>query len=283
MRTMNQVINDIIALTRKEGFIYALLMIIRRDVFLMLEEYHLVNHREVLITEEIKLLLGFWVKNDCCIRNYPNDLQELSGLIREIRLLMDELHHSFIKTEVDNLNWEDITTKEQIDEVFPLNLRIREAIFYGGDNLYDYEYKNFLYKKYKYDVAWLKENKGFVCEEVAAIAESIKGLVSLKNSKVPHIPVEIKQMLHNSEESENEWFSDFIEYSEILAEYFISEEESVRKSGVKAFCDSLLEMFCVSKSELDHLAGVDRFLENFTYDLNGEKMISMWDQDTLIR
>ena len=57
MRTMNQVINDIIALTRKEGFIYALLMIIRRDVFLMLEEYHLVNHREVLITEEIKLLL----------------------------------------------------------------------------------------------------------------------------------------------------------------------------------------------------------------------------------
>ena len=112
MRTMNQVINDIIALTRKEGFIYALLMIIRRDVFLMLEEYHLVNHREVLITEEIKLLLGFWVKNDCCIRNYPNDLQELSGLIRDIRLLMDELHHSFIKTEVDNLNWEDIITKE---------------------------------------------------------------------------------------------------------------------------------------------------------------------------
>ena len=50
MRTMDQVIADIIAVTKKEGFIYALLMIIRRDVFLMLEEYHLVNNREVLIT-----------------------------------------------------------------------------------------------------------------------------------------------------------------------------------------------------------------------------------------
>ena len=270
VRTMDQVIADIIAVTKKDGFIYALLMIIRRDVFLMLEEYHLVNHRDVLITEEIKLLLGFWVKNECCLRNYPNDLQELSELKREIRLLMDELHHSFIKTEVDNLNWSEITTKEQIDEVFPLNLRIREAIFYGGDNLYDYEYKNFLYKKYKYDAAWLKENKGFICEEVAAIAESIKALVSVKNSKVPHIPIEIKQMLHESEESGNEWFSDFIEYSEILAEYFISEDESVRKLGVKAFCDSLLDMFCVSKSEIDHLAGADQFMTNFTYNFGSE-------------
>ena len=50
VRTMDQVIADIIAVTKKEGFIYALLMIIRRDVFLMLEEYHLVNNREVLIT-----------------------------------------------------------------------------------------------------------------------------------------------------------------------------------------------------------------------------------------
>ena len=270
MRTMDQVIADIIAVTKKEGFIYALLMIIRRDVFLMPEEYHLVNNREVLITEEIKLLLGFWVKNECCIRSYPNELQELSELSREIRLLMEELHRSFIKIEVDNLNWSEITTKEQIDEIFPLNIRIREAIFYGGDNLYDYEYINFLYKKYKYDVAWLKENKGFICEEAAAIAESIKDIVSVKNSKIPHIPVEMKQMLYECGDSGSEWLSDFIEYSEILAEYFISEDESVHKLGIQAFCDSLLEMFCVSKSELEHLAGVDQFLANFTYDLNHE-------------
>ena len=70
VRTMDQVIADIIAVTKKDGFIYALLMIIRRDVFLMLEEYHLVNHRDVLITEEIKLLLGFWVLLKQSVRKY---------------------------------------------------------------------------------------------------------------------------------------------------------------------------------------------------------------------
>ena len=270
-RTMGQVIADIIAVTRKEGFIYALLMIIRRDTFLMLEEYHMVNNRDVLITEEIKLLLGFWLKNESGLRSYPNDFQELSELKREILILMEELHRSFLMAEVDKLNLSGITAKEQIDEMFPLNIRIREAIFYGGDNLYDYEYKNFLYKKYKYDAAWLKENKGFICEEAAAIAESIKDIVSVKNSKVPHIPVEMKQMLHECGESGDEWFSDFIEYSEILAEYFISEDVAVRQLGIKVFCDSLLQMFCVGKSELDHLVGADQFLTNFSCNFGDER------------
>ena len=270
IRTMDQVINDIVSVTQKDGFIYALLMIIRRDNFVALEEYHLVNHRDVLITEEIKLLLGFWAKNDSCLMDYPNDLQELSKLKQEILLLMDELHKSFIKSAVDNMDWSDITTKEQIDQVFPLNTRIQEAIFYGGDNLYDYEYTNFLHKKYKYDVDWLKEHKGFVCDEVVAIAERIKEIIQVKNSKVPHIPVEIKQILKDHDASDNEWFSDFLEYSEILAEYFISNDETVRKLGVKTFCDSLLDMFCVSSSEIDYLPGANQFLINFAYDFHFE-------------
>lgn len=263
MMTMDQVINDIISVTKKDGFIYALLMIIRRDNFSALEEYHLVNHRDVLISEEIKLLIGFWMQNDDCLKNYPSDLQQLSNLKREILLLMDELHKSFIQIQGDGL----ITSKEQFDQALPLNFRIREAIFYGGDNLYDYEYINFLYKKYKYDIAWLKDNKGFVCEEVVAIVESIKKIIYDKNAKMPHLPAEMKRMIKEKGGEDKDWILDFIEYIDVLEEYFSPEDKAVHKAGVEAFCDSLLDMFCVSKSDLKTLKGVDQFMINFSYDL----------------
>ena len=266
MRTMDQVINDIISVTKKDGFIYALLMIIRRDNFSAIEECHLINHRDVLISEELKLLIGFWMQNEDCLKNYPSDLQQLSNLKREVLLLMDELHKSFVKMQGDGL----ITTKEQFDQALPLNFRIREAIFYGGDNLYDYEYINFLFRKYKYDVAWLKDNKGFVCEEVVAIVESIKKIIIEKNAKIPHLHVEMKQVLKEKGEAEKDWVLDFIEYIDILAGYFSSDDESVHKAGVAAFCDSLLDMFCIRKSDLDSLEGINQFLINFSYDLYSE-------------
>lgn len=263
---MDQVINDIISVTKKDGFIYALLMIIRRDNFSAIEECHLINHRDVLISEELKLLIGFWMQNEDCLKNYPSDLQQLSNLKREVLLLMDELHKSFVKMQGDGL----ITTKEQFDQALPLNFRIREAIFYGGDNLYDYEYINFLFRKYKYDVAWLKDNKGFVCEEVVAIVESIKKIIIEKNAKIPHLHVEMKQVLKEKGEAEKDWVLDFIEYIDILAGYFSSDDESVHKAGVAAFCDSLLDMFCIRKSDLDSLEGINQFLINFSYDLYSE-------------
>ena len=267
---MDEVINDIIAVTKKDGFIYALLMIIRRDNFSTLEEYHLGNHRNVLISEEIKLLLGFWTQNNSSLNNYPSDLQQLSYLKREILLLMNELHESFIEIQVDKLNCGGIMTKEQINRALPINIRIREAIFYGGDNLYDYEYINFLNRKYKYDIAWLKDNNGFVCEEVVEIVESIKKIICDKNSKMPHLNAEMKQILNEKGSEGKDWILDFIEYADILAEYFKSDNEAVHKVGVETFCGSLLDMFCVSKSDLEHLEGINPFLINFSYELFSE-------------
>ena len=113
----------------------------------------------------------------------------------------------------------------------------------------------------------MKDNKGFVCEEVVAIAESIKKIICDKNTKMPHLPLEGKQMIKEKGGEDKDWVLDFIEYIDVLAEYFSPDDGTVHKAGVEAFCDSLLDMFCVSKSDLGTLEGVNQFMLNFSYDL----------------
>ena len=272
IRTMSQVISDIINVTKKDGFIYALLMMMRRDNFASIEEYHLVDYTNGLITEEYKLLLGFWIKNDSNKFNYPKELSDLSIIKKEISTLMEELHETFINPSAEDFNLTiDKFTPELWEQVYPINHRIKEAVFYGGDILYDYEYVKFLSEKYKYDADWLRINRGFICAEVVEIAKRIKGLVSEKHSRIPHIPAEFKTLItaKNNTYEEN-ILSDFIEYLEVLAVYFTSDDAESRKIQIEYFCNMLLEMFSIHKSEVESLPGITCFLDNFSLNLDSE-------------
>ncbi|MBY0543980.1 MAG: NERD domain-containing protein, partial [Gammaproteobacteria bacterium] len=49
----------------------------------------------------------------------------------------------------------------------------REAIFYGGESVYPFQYLDFSVKKYSEDNHWLQQNKGFSIEQANAVITSI--------------------------------------------------------------------------------------------------------------
>ena len=48
-----------------------------------------------------------------------------------------------------------------------------DPIFYSGDGIYDFQYLEYLDKKYKYDEKWLNEKTNFYFDEVIEIANKI--------------------------------------------------------------------------------------------------------------
>ncbi|KAA6326822.1 hypothetical protein EZS27_024116 [termite gut metagenome] len=59
---------------------------------------------------------------------------------------------------------EGISIKDSYEERFDFfvsNGGMVEPMFYSGDGVYDFQYLEYLEKKYKYDKEWLLNNKNF--------------------------------------------------------------------------------------------------------------------------
>jgi hypothetical protein len=59
-----------------------------------------------------------------------------------------------------------------------------EPIFYAGSGVYDFQYIEYLEKKYKYDKKWLLENKNFDLANNIKIALEIKNILFKKAKKI---------------------------------------------------------------------------------------------------
>lgn len=76
---------------------------------------------------------------------------------------------------------------------------LREAIFYGGESAYSFQYAAFAVERYSGDDAWLWENKGFRIADGRAVAEALSRLAN-KNlqatlDQLPDLPPEQWTML----------------------------------------------------------------------------------------
>ena len=271
---MEDILKQINTLAHKRGFIYALLLIIRRDQTVHLSEYGTINSHDRLITEEIGLLLRYWIENNNDPWMVPDSLNELSSMKHEAISLMDELHHSYLKLSDSNFVPEAIPqssdeAKDYLEKLFPLNRRIQEAVFYSGDSLYDFEYTDYLPVKYKYDLDWLKENKGFKPDEVIVLVQTIKKVLTEKNNSIPGLDDNTRMMLeHPTEESEGDFLNDFIEYSSFFTQELFDPNVGRRHCAMEGFCKKILNIFSITANDIAGLSGSLEYLNNFSFDLS---------------
>lgn len=270
---MKEILNKIYALTHKQGFIYALLMIIRRDQMVCASEYGMMDTHDRLISEEIGLLLRYWIINNLTPFGAPNSLEELASMKHEAIALMSDLHSSFVKPADSSFAPAQIKSQEDaqafLEKVFPLNQRIREAVFYSGDSLYDFEYLDYLPQKYKYDLEWLKTNKSFIPDEVIPIIKGIKAKLIEKNRSIPGLDENTRQMLeHPSEENEGDLLNDFIEYTPFFTSELFDEANAKKGRALEAFCGKILDLFTITSSDLAEYSGVSDYFNNFSFDLS---------------
>lgn len=272
-RDMEDILKQIKALAHKRGFIYALLLIIRRDQTVFPSEYGTMNSHDRLITEEIGLLLRYWVENNTDHWMVPDSLDELASMKHEAIQLMDDLHYSYLKPSDSSFAPATIPqsndeAKSYLEKVFPLNRRIQEAVFYSGDSLYDFEYTDYLPEKYKYDLDWLKENKRFEPNEVIAIVQTIKRLITEKSNSIPGLDENTRMMLeHPSKDSEGDLLNDFIEYTPFFTQELFDPDNSKRHSAMVIFCEKILNIFSISANDIAGLHGSSEYLNNFSLDL----------------
>jgi len=270
---MEQILEKICELTHKRGFIYALLLIIRRDQTVFVSEYGNMNTHDRLITEEIGLLLRYWLNDNSDLFGVPDTLEEISSMKHEAISLMEDLHSSFLRQPESQIDFSSISSQDDIqaiiEKVFPIEQRIKEAIFYSGDSLYDFEYLDYLQPKYKYDLEWLKENKSFVPDEVIPIIQHIRSVLTCKNQEIPGVDENTRMMLeHPEEENESSFLNDFVEYSSFFTPDIFSPEDSLRANALAIFCSKVLNLFTIEDTDLIAFSGATTYLSNFSYDVS---------------
>jgi len=213
MRKTEIVIKDLKNLISSKGYIYAICMILFEDFYINPEKIQEINLNKRLTHKEASLLLGFLIQyqNDFTL---PDSWQDLMQMKQKTYKLMEELQQSFmipfgekLQRSLKKEHKKKDFRKEQ-KEFFGKGDVLREAIFYSGTGVYDFQYLDFLERKYKYDKKWLYENKNFCIEKIKKIAIRIKSVLQEKSKKVhlyglkerlPQIIEDIKKKIHNED------------------------------------------------------------------------------------
>jgi hypothetical protein len=283
-KRLETAIKKIKELVISPGYIYALCMIFFEDFRVHVEKMHEIDYRKRLSTNEASLLLGFMVQNEIDF-SAPENPQTLISLKEETYKLMKDLHDSlmdpFFKKLKKNL---EVKTKEGYrkdqKEFFGKGEMLVEPIFYSGSGAYDFQYLEFLEKKYKYDEKWLAKNKAFGFAKAKKNTLLIKSMLEKKSKKVrlfnlrekiPSIVEEMKKKNPNED-----WEKQAKEMSPLMELYQYEklfsndgkykkhiDSDEVRKKGWKSFYKNLIELFIVRKEDFNKDNGVEMILDNF--------------------
>ena len=286
MRETETVIKDLKDLINSKGYIYALCMILFEDFHINPEKLHEIDHRKSLSTNESSLLLGFLIQ-DVIDFSTPETPQDLIQLKQKTYELMEELHESFMITFLDKLkNSTDKThdrrnIREDMKEFFGKGDMLIEPIFYAGTGVYDFQYLEFLERKYKYDKEWLSGEKDFDITQVQNIVPKIKEILHEKSKKVrlydlkEKLPVMIEDMKKkNPNEDWEKHAKTFLpmmelhQYVDLFFEHVKEEEylsiDEIREDGWRSFYKSLIELFVVKISDFESNVNIEAFLNNFS-------------------
>ena len=162
-----QILNRLNEITSNKNFIYVLSTIVLKDFCGTLNELSSKNVRESLNNNEVKFLMGLWVKN--YNNNQEKDYDELK-IFDEVYSLMEQFQYTFIP----DLSKMVKNPPENQFDFFNNGLMFKESIFYSGTGAYDYQYTKWVTEKYKHDANWLSESKSINLDKLPEFYHSLK-------------------------------------------------------------------------------------------------------------
>ena len=183
MLSEQKIFEELSLLCEKKGFIHTLAEIWFRDNYYISNKkgkftsstvVKLQANREKLHRNELNTLLALLIKHN---PNFFNDNHPGSDVSEQYRIkanqLLENFHGTLTKSTMENMieklalmhqKNEAIQFSEQ--DIFITEKSIREAIFYSGDGVYDFQYQDLGCSKYIKDNEWFIKNKGFSIELV---------------------------------------------------------------------------------------------------------------------
>lgn len=286
VRKTEIVIKDLKSLISSKGYIYALCMIIFEDFHINPEKIQELNLIKRLSHKEVSLLLGFLIQSQINFAP-PDSWQDLIQMKQKTYELMEELHQAFTIPFVEKLQRSLEKEQEKKDfrkeqkEFFGKGDMLTEPIFYSGTGVYDFQYLDFLERKYKYDKSWLSEKKNFDIEQTKNITIQIKNTLQEKSKKVhlydikerlPQIIEDIKKKNPNEDlEKCVKEILPMMELHQYVELFFedVTDKKNLSMDGIgenewKSFYKGLIELFIIRKSDFNSDVNIESFLDNFS-------------------
>lgn len=293
IKNKEEVIEEIRNLVNSEGYIYALCLILFEDFHLNLNTIHEVNHKEKLSIKEATFLIGFLVQDKINLTP-PESPEYLFKLKAKTYSLMEELHLSYNKPLLDKFSDMFQQTQEgnslEITDSFQdkYDFWVKgggmvEPMFYSGDGVYDFQYLEYLEKKYYYDKEWLLKHKKFDIDKTIEHLKQIRNILQTESKKVnligireriPEFQNELKKGARGKlSETELREEMDRLLISIELYQYInlfpsipnlknIDNIDKRRKDDWDTFYKNLLNLFIIKRNQLKD---ADSFFENFSF------------------
>lgn len=130
-----------------------------------------------LIRTEISTLIGLMIKKDITTSMPKED--EIGKMFETTYSLLEELHHALALPMFNNMKNALSSGNENYHPCTDGNA-LREAIFYGSESAYSFQYVDLAVSKFKQDDAWLLKNKGFLITDAQSIVNSIADIFQEK-------------------------------------------------------------------------------------------------------
>lgn len=287
LRSTKEIIKDIKSLVNTTGYIYALCLILIEDFHYNAEEMHQIDNRSRLNKNEISFLIGFLIQEEISITK-PKSPFNIIRLKKATKELMEELHRSTMipsiekfKPLIENLESQIESHPSKKDFFAGENMFI-EPIFYAGDGVYDFQYLEYLEKKYKYDKVWLNKNANFYFDQAKEITNRIKAIHQEKFKKVNFLSLQenkekiIKKFKKSKLISNKQLKENYDEFLAVLEFYQFYElfghepdlaeklsKKEVSENSWNNFYEGLLDLFCIKKDDFKENLKISHFLENF--------------------
>ena len=230
LRSEKEIFNELETICKSPGYVHAIAYFCFRDNTIQCADKMVANDvlqpfsMETLVRAEISTLIGLTCK--FTLDTTHPGAHKIQDYIDRTESLLQELHAVLMppfKTIFNTSDIEDLNFNQFINgEVF------REAIFYGGESAYNFQYRDLSLIKYKNDNDYLTINKGYSIEQGVMLASSLS---QMQNDKINDL-MQTLTLKHP-----DEWT--------ILPGYTFSSEELADRSGtdkkvVKAFVESFV-------------------------------------------
>lgn len=287
-RLPEQVLEDIKLLIHSKGYIYALCMILYEDFHHNLDKIHEVNFRANLSIKECSFIIGLLVQQELDF-TFPETPENVIRLKEKTYELMEEFHWTLNSPQMEKLKalMEKQALGEDISEYSMENLDLFakeggmvEPMFYAGDGVYDFQYLEYLERKYRYDKKWLWENKKFSISDVPQIVQKIKQILHTKSQQVTHLDIKNnfpkvvqkatkKLKKQYSEEKIKELAQEqlvmmtFFQYRALFKNDY--NKQHADKEEWEYFYKNLVDLFVVRRTDFDDEPSISHFLNNFSF------------------
>lgn len=179
-----EVFKELEELCKTSGYLHVIAYFCFRDnVFLLNNKITVENIitqqyiKDRLLRTEISTLIGLTFKNPISL-DFTNDTN-FNEIVHKTENLLKDLHSSMFNAK-EIFKFDEYGNLDKNFNPLSQGFFLREAIFYGGESAYDFQYQELSKIKYKKDENWFISNKGYSLEQLFKVINAIKELQIMK-------------------------------------------------------------------------------------------------------